>query len=142
MNIRKSASTTSAIVTTVHHGDYLQVLETGGEWCRVVTKSGKTGYIKTKYLVKVSEEEATGSTGGSADGGSSGSGSDDVVEANFAAVTTGRVNLRTKASTSSTSLGVLAKGTKVTVLAYNDEWAYVQYGSKNGFISRKYLKAA
>jgi len=63
------------------------------------------------------------------------------VEANFTAQTTGSVNLRAKASTSSTSLGVLAKGTKVTVLAYNDEWAYVQYGSKNGFISRKYLKA-
>ncbi len=141
MNIRKSATTSSAVVTTVKHGSYLQVLETGEEWCRVMTKSGKTGYIKTKYLVEVSAQEATGSAGGSAENGSSGSGSGDVVEANFTAQTTGSVNLRAKASTSSTSLGVLAKGTKVTVLAYNDEWAYVQYGSKNGFISRKYLKA-
>lgn len=44
-----------------------------------------------------------------------------------------------KASTSSTKLGSLKKGNRVTVLAVNTDWAKIQVGSNIGFVNRHML---
>lgn len=44
-----------------------------------------------------------------------------------------------KASTSSTKLGSLKKGNRVTVLAVNTDWAKIQVGSRVGFVNRHML---
>ena len=54
-------------------------------------------------------------------------------------VTTTRVHFRTGASTKHSSMGVLAKGTKVTYLETVGSWTKVQYNSKTGYIHSDYL---
>lgn len=44
-NIRETPSTSSGIVTTVHSGERLSVLESQGSWFRVRTKDGDTGWV-------------------------------------------------------------------------------------------------
>ena len=45
VNIRRSATTDSRIVTTVQEGDQLAVLKRGDAWYKVKTPDGKTGWV-------------------------------------------------------------------------------------------------
>jgi len=110
VNIRKSASTSGAIITSVPRNTKLMVLSTSGSWYRVKTKSGVTGYISKSY-----------------------------VNAGFKATTSGSVNFRKGAGTSYSVIKVLSKGTSVTVRSVSGSWAKVTYGGKTGYISVKYL---
>ena len=49
--LRSGPSTETAAVTTVGHGDVVLAGAESGEWTAVTTADGKSGYIKTKYLV-------------------------------------------------------------------------------------------
>ena len=146
MNVRKSTSTSSAIVTTVKHGSYVRVLSTGQNWCAIETQSGKQGFIKRKYLVKVTREEALAGTAAQpaepaepAQTEPVGQ-TEPVAQTDIAAKATGNVYLRQKATKSSKALTTVRKGANVRVLAYSGEWAYIEYGSKKGYIKKKYLK--
>ena len=55
-------------------------------------------------------------------------------------ITTTRVNFRTGAGTNYRSMGVLAKGTKVTYISTSGNWTKVQYNSKTGYICSDYLE--
>ena len=146
MNVRKSTSTSSAIVTTVKHGSYVRVLSTGQNWCAIETQSGKQGFIKRKYLVKVTREEALAGTAAQpaepaepAQTEPVGQ-TEPVAQTDIAAKATGNVYLRQKATTSSKALTTVRKGGDVRVLAYSGDWAYIEYGGKKGYIKKKYLK--
>lgn len=53
---------------------------------------------------------------------------------------TANVNLRSKATVSSKSLGVILKGKEVTYLGKSGSWYKVKYGTKTGYVSSTYLK--
>lgn len=56
------------------------------------------------------------------------------------AQTTERTKIYKSYSLSSKVLGVAPKNTKLTVVAYNKNWAYVSKDGKKGFILLKHLK--
>lgn len=58
------------------------------------------------------------------------------------ATTTGNVNFRKQASTSSTILAVLDKGVTVQVYSRANGWAYAVYNNMAGYISEDYLEYA
>jgi hypothetical protein len=50
VNVRKEASTASAIVTTAARGEQLEVLERAGDWYRIRTASGVEGYVSARLV--------------------------------------------------------------------------------------------
>ena len=50
LNLREGMSSDSEIITTIPSGKIVVVNENGQDWCQVITESGATGYVMTKYL--------------------------------------------------------------------------------------------
>lgn len=58
LNLRKSASTSSAVLTTIPYGAIVEVIEeTSSKWLKVV-HNGTTGYVSRPLVVKVGEAVA------------------------------------------------------------------------------------
>ena len=61
LNLRKGPGKSYAVIGYVHHGD--KVTPTGttsGEWSKITTSKGKTGWIKTMYFDGTTKELGTG----------------------------------------------------------------------------------
>ncbi|WP_297630899.1 SH3 domain-containing protein, partial [uncultured Clostridium sp.] len=55
-------------------------------------------------------------------------------------VTANGLNVRAKASKDSSKLGILPKGTKITVLSKEGNWSKISFNGKTGYVSSHYLK--
>ena len=108
----------------VSHGDRVTVLDREGEWSQVKTTSGKTGWIKTKYINGTTKDLGTGYKYVSTNGGA--------------------VNLRTGAGTGYASKGAVYNGAKVKVLNTEDNWVRitVQSTGATGWILAKYISGS
>ena len=127
LNLRKGPGTNYASVTTLKHGTHITVLETGSVWSKVKTDSGKVGYIKNLYINGSDTDYAAGTS---------------YVD-RYTVYTTGKVNFRAGAGTNTKSMGVLAKGTKLTVLGKNGSFLLVVNSEgTQGYVSKKYVSTS
>lgn len=127
VNVRKKASTSSTVLKVVDTGTKVTIIErTNSSWYKVKLTDGTEGYIYASYLKETS--------GGNED--------TNIEELNISAKTTANVNLRKKASTSSTVIKTVKKGTKITIIEKtNSNWYKVKLsGGKTGYMSSKYIK--
>lgn len=112
LNVRKKATTSSDVMTTVSKNSYVDItgLSGNGKWYKI-TISGKTGYVSANYITVTVK-------------------------------TTAALNLRKSATTKSKSFGCIKKGTKVKILGYKKTsgtvWYKVTYNSNTGYICSKY----
>ena len=60
LNLRSGPSTSCDSKGYVYHGDRVSVLDRSGEWSKVRTDSGRTGWIKTKYIDGTTKALGTG----------------------------------------------------------------------------------
>ena len=51
VNIRKSASKSSALVDRIAFGETVEVIDDAGEWCLIRTRAGKTGWVMSNYIL-------------------------------------------------------------------------------------------
>ena len=110
VNLRSGAGTGYASVAKLSRGDKLAVTGKSGDWYKVCTFSGKTGYIRKDYV-------AFGVSG----------------------KTTGSVNFRRGAGTGYGVIRQLSKGTAVTVNSVDGKWAHVTVNGVKGYIHTSYL---
>lgn len=123
VNFRSGPSTDTTALQVVPQGGTVNVLATSVNGWTKVSYNGLTGYISTPYLTAT----ASASTAPVGIG---------------TAMTTGEVNFRAGASTSTAILGVVPYNTKVTVLeASVNTWTKVSWNGKTGYISTPYLSA-
>ena len=113
VNVRKGAGTSYASVGTVGRGTLLKITAQDGNWYKVVTATGLTGYVSKSYV-------STGIT----------------------ARTTANLNMRKGAGSSYARVTTLSKGAAVTVYSVSGNWAYVKSGSSSGYVSINYLTLA
>ena len=113
VNIRKGAGTSYASVGTVTRGTLLRIDAESGNWYKVSTYTGLSGYVSKNY-----------------------------VTMGISAKTTANVNMRKGASSSYACLTTLSKGSTVTVYSITNNWAYVKWGNTNGYVSANYLTLA
>lgn len=125
LNLRKGPGTDYASLGTVHHGDHITVLRYGEVWSKVQTDDGRVGYIKNLYIKDGDSTFASGIS---------------YYDSHFTAYTTASVNFRAGASTSTASMGTLARGTKITVLGENGGFYLVKNSAgTQGFVSKSYV---
>ena len=122
VNMRAGAASSEAVVGKLKSGAKVTVLGKNGSWYLVANSSGTQGFVSSKYI----------SVGGSS---SSSSSTSTARVANCNAV-----HMRAGKGTDTGIVATLAKNTKVTVLSKSGSWWKVKYGSKTGYIYKKYLK--
>lgn len=119
LNLRREPSTSSASLGKYYNGVYVEVLGTATDDFTLVRIGNLTGYMKSEYLSYSYVASAM-----------------PLLKVN----SSGKVNLREEASTSSNSLGQYAKDTEVTLLGFNGNWAHVIVDGQIGFMLTTYLK--
>jgi len=130
VNVRESASTDSAIVTTVNVGDEVEVVEHDpAGWSRVRVGES-TGFIRSDFLA-ISGAAAAGEASGSGSEAPATSG-DTVIATRW---TTGNVNFRREA-VDGNIISTLPRGTSVEVLEnLANGWSRVRHDGTVGFVS-------
>lgn len=114
LNVRSSASTSSATVATLNKDSYVTLISKSGSWWRVEYAQGKYGYCHADYITAVSGTPAT--------------------------VTASALNVRSGAGTSHSVSGYLHQGDTVIVLSTSGGWSRVLYhGTKTGYVSAQHL---
>lgn len=115
LNLRKAASTSSAVVTKILNGKTVTINSMSSRFFYVTYGSYK-GYVDVNYLQPTKTETRT------------------------VTLTSGTLTLRANTSTTAASLASLKNGTKVTVQWRVGEWSRVKSGTKTGFVKSSYLK--
>ncbi|GAA5039037.1 SH3 domain-containing protein [Microbacterium fluvii] len=119
VNFRAKASTSSTSYKMLAKGTKAVKIGTSGVWRKVIIGS-KIGWVHSAYLTTTKPTTSTTTS--------------------KSMTTTASVNLRSGASTSTKSLTVLTKGTKVTVTSSSGVWRKVKVGSRTGWVHSAYLK--
>lgn len=116
LNVRASASTSSAVIASVRKGSYITLLSKSGAWWRVEYGKNQYGYCHGDYITVVQGSPVTVST------------------------QSGSLNVRSGPGTAYGKVASLAKGETVLRLSSNNGWSRVLYhGTKTGYVSNQYL---
>lgn len=119
LNLKASASTSSAVLSELQHGRMVAVLEQGETWSKVAVNS-QTGYVESASLKNYNcDADFTVGTG--------------VVTANS-------LNVRTQPNTSGDILVALKKGASVDVIGITGTWYKVTTAdSVTGYVCPDYI---
>ena len=121
LNIRGKSSSSSTIVGTLQKGDEVNVIGSSGKWTQITYGDG-TAWVSSAYVSKFkSEADVVGKTG-------------TIVNAST------KVNIRSKASSSSKKLGTTVNGKTFTVKGISGRWVKVEYNGGSAYIYDKYIK--
>lgn len=123
VNFRSGPSTDTAILQVVPYNTEVKVIVNSVNGWTKVSWNGKTGYISSPYLTATVPVSTAPKPIGTA-------------------ITTGEVNFRSGASTSTSIIGVVPLNTKVTVLTASvNGWTQASWNGKTGYIYSDYLSA-
>lgn len=117
LNVRKSASTSSTVLTSLLNGSYITLISTNGNWYYVEYADGKYGYCHKNYIKADSGKTATVNTNSTS------------------------LNVRSGAGTNYSVKDSVPKGDIVIILSSSNGWSKILYdGTKTGYVSSQYLK--
>ena len=148
LNLRAFASTSSAIVAKLGHGETVRVLAVSGSWVRVETASGQTGYVQSRYLEPADGAITTPAPTATAaptatpapDTGEMTEMDGEVYADIYVSASGGSLHVRQGPSTQTPSVTTVSHGSWVQVLAVGGEWARVRTRLGNeGYLKVKYL---
>ena len=128
LNLRREASTSSAILATMAHGTQVTLLEMGSAWSRVQYGT-LSGYVKNEYI-RVQEDAVEETPAGEISRGTA-----TVALADESQT----LNLRAAPTVNSAVLAHLRHGQLLTVLERYERWTYVLSGTLRGYVSNDYI---
>lgn len=112
LNVRKGAGTSYGKVTTLFEGTAFKVVGTSGNWFKIETFDGVSGWVSKNYTT---------------------AGADAVITAS-------KLNMRSGAGTGYGVKRTLARGTVVKVNSITGNWAHITVNGVSGHVSAKYLE--
>lgn len=119
LNVRKSAQKSSAVLSTLKKEKYVTLISKSDDWWKVEYAENKYGYCHSGYIKLLSSSVKK------------------VI------LTSGTLNVRSGAGTSYSRIAGLANGKIVIELKRSGDWSQILFsGTKTGYVSSKYLKAA
>lgn len=118
LNVRKSASKASTVISSLKKGSYITLVSKSGDWWKVEYSNEKYGFCHADYIKTVSGTPKT------------------------VKITSGTLNVRSGAGTSYSRIGGLEKGKTIIELSATNGWSKILFnGTKTGYVSSKYLAA-
>ena len=135
LNLRRGASTSAKVITTIPAGDMMIVVSRGTTWTSVIY-NGQAGYVMTAFLRFSDQQYIAPPTAAPTPQPTQA-----PVSPGMAMVLTtgGSLNLRESPSASARILGLLPYGAWVTVNARGVDWSAVSYGGVSGYVMSRYL---
>lgn len=121
LTLRNGAGPTHKILGYLKEGTKVNVMSYKGDWAYVSVGKDK-GYVHEGYL---SGKKTTSSS--------------TTNKGTTMTVTSYWLTLRDGAGVSNQPIGYLEKGTKVNVMSYKGDWAYVTVGKEKGYVHKDYL---
>jgi uncharacterized protein YgiM (DUF1202 family) len=119
LNVRRSANTSSEVISSLYKGSYVTLMWRSGDWWYVEFDDGKYGYCHSDYIDTVS------------------------ASAKLVKTASGNLNVRSGAGTSYSKIGSLPSGEVVLVLWTTSDWSRVLYnGTKLGYVNSSYLTSS
>lgn len=116
LNVRKSPTTGSTVLTTVKKGTYVTLISRSGNWWYVEYGKNQFGYCHSDYIRQISSKAVS------------------------VATASGSLNVRSGPGTAYGRVGSLNKGETVLELFRSAGWSLVlYYGTKTGYVSSQYL---
>ncbi|MHA4164070.1 SH3 domain-containing protein, partial [Bacillus cereus] len=127
LRVRSAANTNSSILGNLKNGEKVTVLGKANGWAKI-SYQGKEGYVSLEFVKleagKQEEKPAENITNGTQEVGT---------------INATSLRVRSAANTSSTILGTLKNGEKVTVLGKANGWAKINYQGKEGYVSLEFI---
>ncbi len=119
LNVRSSASTSSAVVSSLSKGSFVTLISKSGNWWRVEYADNTYGYCHESYIKTVSGTPAT------------------------VKLSSGSLNVRSGAGVSYSKISSLYNGEVVIVLSDSNGWSKILFnGSRIGYVSSAYLSVS
>lgn len=123
LNVRAEEDPESEVVGKIFAGQGGKLIWQGDTWSYV--RSGNVeGYIKNEYAWFGSDVEEH---------------VDEVAQL-YAIVTADKLRVRSKASTSSTTLGMVVYGEELEIVEYGEEWTKIIFEHASAYVSTDYIK--
>jgi len=141
LNMRRSPSTGSSVVTRLKHGAIVDVYSIDGSWVEI-GYGGRRGYVMKKYLVEYDPEPAiTARPTPTPEADDDGDGSTGVYAKVKLSSSSSRLKLRKGPGTSYGVRSYLNHGQRVEVLAVNGSWVKVMTSNGlTGYVNKGYLQ--
>ena len=130
LNVRSGASTSSSVIGSLSNGSKVTIVGESGSWYKI-NYGNTTGYVSKDY-VQTSEESGSGSSSQETTSGKNGQ----VVNVHSS------LNVRSGASTSSSVIGSLSNGSKITIVGESGSWYKINYGNTTGYVSKDYVQTS
>ena len=134
LNLRQTASTSGGIVTTIAHGETVQIVTNDGSWCQVIY-NGQQGYVMASYLDFGGEADAPADPPATQE--------PPALEGNeleaVVRTVSGSLNLRQQPSLQAMIIATIPRGESIVVTSRGDEWCAVRFGSVSGYVMTEYL---
>ncbi|QWH43290.1 SH3 domain-containing protein [Bacillus toyonensis] len=128
LRVRSAANTSSSVLGNLKNGEKVTVLGKANGWAKI-NYQGKEGYVSLEFVKleagKQEEKPAENITNGTQEVGT---------------INATSLRVRSAANTSSSVLGNLKNGEKVTVLGKANGWAKINYQGKEGYVSLEFVK--
>ena len=134
LNMRASASTTSAIKKVLPYGTTVKIKSSMSGWY-YIEYNGDSGYVSSSYISLNGSASGSGSNNSSAGE----SNSSDTINVGIVTASSG-LNMRESGSTTAPIKKVLPYGSKVNIKKSYSEWYYVEHNGTDGYVSRSYVK--
>lgn len=136
LNVRKGPSVSSARLGCIYEGSTVTIKGVSGDWYKITAKvNGKNtdGYVSAQYITKKS----------SSDNSTNNDTNDETAVSGRAKVNVSALNVRSKATTSSSVLTCLSKNTVVNLLGESGEWYKISVESNGaqvtGYVFAEYV---
>ncbi|PGB42963.1 mannosyl-glycoprotein endo-beta-N-acetylglucosamidase [Bacillus toyonensis] len=127
LRVRSAANTSSSVLGNLKNGEKVTVLGKANGWAKI-NYQGKEGYVSLEFVKleagKQEEKPAENITNGTQEVGT---------------INATSLRVRSAANTSSSVLGNLKNGEKVTVLGKANGWAKISYQGKEGYVSLEFI---
>ncbi|MEO2507594.1 SH3 domain-containing protein [Clostridium paraputrificum] len=123
LNVRQTASSTSAKIGILKDGEVVQINSKSGDWYNI-SYGNKTGFVHSKYIKLIQTTESGTNTN----------------------ITKGKVNnitsnlrVRQAPSTSALTIGYLLSGQEVEITGESGDWYKINFNGKVGYSHKDYI---
>ena len=135
LNVRSGASTSSNVIGSLSNGSKVTIVGESGSWYKI-NYGNTTGYVSKDYIKASGESSSSSSTSSSSGSSSQGTTSG---KSGYVVNVHSSLNVRSGASTSSSIIGSLSNGSKVTIVGESGSWYKINYGNTTGYVSKDYI---
>ena len=148
LRVRSGASTSASVLGYITNNTSVSIVGVEGSWYKIKYNSGY-GYVHKDYILV--DGSSNNTTNGSTNNNSTNNGNNASNESNNSSenvinktgyvynVSSGGLNVRSAASTSSTILGTLYSGNSVNIIGESGSWYKITYNSSTAYVHKDYI---